>query len=140
MSKRLMRDELELLRKSGYSEKAIELYVNMTNVGVIEDPDVSLSNTGPCGDTMKFYLRITGNGVIEDAKFLYLGCPGSATSGSALTEMVKGKTLQEAKRITKEDVLKELRGLPESKLHFAKLAVMTLQKTIAKYEEEKRRS
>jgi nitrogen fixation NifU-like protein len=140
MSERLTRDELALLEQSGYSENAIAFYEDKTNVGVIEHADVSLSNTGSCGDTMKFYLRITGNDMIEDAKFLYLGCPGSATAGSAVTELAKGKTLREAKELTEEDVLTLLGSIPESKVHCAKLAVLTLQKTIAKYEDEKKSS
>jgi nitrogen fixation NifU-like protein len=138
MTERLTGDELALLQQSGYSEKAITFYEDKTNVGVIEHADVSLSNTGSCGDTMKFYLRITENDMVEDAKFLYLGCPGSATAGSAVTELAKGKTLREAKELTEEDALILLGSIPESKVHCAKLAVLTLQKTIAKYEDEKK--
>jgi len=137
MAERLTRDEVALLQLSGYSAKAIALYANRTNVGVLEDADVSLSHTGPCGDTMKFYLRITGHDVIEDATFLYLGCPGSASAGSAVTELAKGKTLHEAKHLTEADVLTLLDSIPESKIHCAKLALLTLQKTIAKYEGRK---
>lgn len=129
LSERLTKEELELLKEAGYSEKV--------NVGVIENPDVNSAYKGPCGDAMNLYLRISGNGVVEDAKFQYLGCLGAASSGSAITRIVKGKTLEEAKKITEHDVLKELRGLPESKLHCPKLAVTTLQKAIAKYEEKK---
>ena len=139
MSKKLTKEEFELLKDAGYSEKVIELYRNKVNVGVIENPDVNLAYTGPCGDTMKLYLKINDDGFVEDAKFQYLGCPGAASSGSAITRIVKGKTLEEAKRITEQDILKDLEGLPESKLHCPKLAVATLQKAIAKYEERKRR-
>ena len=138
MSK-LTKEEFELLKDAGYSEKVIGLYRNKVNVGVIENPDVNLAYTGPCGDTMKLYLKINDDSFVEDAKFQYLGCPGAASSGSAITRIVKGKTLEEAKRITEQDILKELEGLPESKLHCPKLAVTTLQKAIAKYEERKRR-
>ena len=137
MSK-LTKEEFELLKDAGYSEKVIGLYRNKVNVGVIEKPDVNLAYTGPCGDTMKIYLKITDEGVVEDAKFQYLGCPGAASSGSAITRIVKGKTLEEAKRITEQDILNDLGGLPESKLHCPKLAVATLQKAITIHEERKR--
>ena len=138
MSK-LTKEEFELLKDAGYSEKVIKLYRNKVNVGVIEKPDVNLAYTGPCGDTMKIYLKISDEDVVEDAKFQYLGCPGAASSGSAITRIVKGKTLEEAKRITEQDILKDLGGLPESKLHCPKLAVTTLEKAITMYEERKRR-
>lgn len=138
MSK-LTKEQFELLKDVGYSVKVIELYMNKANVGVIENPDVNLAYRGPCGDTMKLYLKISNDTIIEDAKFQYLGCPALASSGSAITRIVKGKSLEEAKRITEHDILQELGGLPESKLHCPKLAVTTLQKAIAKYEERKRR-
>ena len=136
MAESLTRDEIALLRQSGYSEKAITLYVDRTNVGVLEHADISLSHTGSCGDTMKFYLRITGHDVIEDATFLYLGCPGFASAGSVVTEFAKGKTLHEAMELTEADVLTLLDSIPESKIHCAKLAILTLQKTIAQYKDE----
>jgi nitrogen fixation NifU-like protein len=136
---KLTEEEFELLKEAGYSEKVIRLYRNKFNVGVIKNPDVNLAYTGPCGDTMKLYLKINDDSFVEDAKFQYLGCPGAASSGSAITRIVKGKSLEEAKMITEHDILQELGGLPESKLHCPKLAVTTLQKAIAKYEERKRR-
>jgi NifU-like protein involved in Fe-S cluster formation len=86
------------------------------------------------------YLRITEKDVIEDAKFYYLGCPGSAASASALTTILKGKTVTRAKKITEEDVLAELGGLPKSKLDCARLSIRTLRKAIAEYEKLKGRS
>ena len=134
----LTKEKVELLKEAGYSEKVIEFYMNKVNVGVVRNPDTDLAYTGPCGDTMKVYLKINDD-VVEYARFQYLGCPGAASSGSAMTRIVKGKTLEEAKRITEHDILQELDGLPESKLHCPKLAVTTLQKAIAKYENRKRR-
>ena len=125
------------MKDAGYSEDVIELYRDKVNVGVIDNPDVNLAHTGPCGDTMKIYLRISDD-VVEDAKFQYLGCPGAASSGSAITRIVKHKTLEEAKKINEQDILQNLGGLPESKLHCPTLAVTTLQKAIAKYKERKR--
>ena len=135
----LTKEKVELLKEGGYSEKVIEFYMNKVNVGVVRNPDVDLAYTGSCGDTMKVYLKINNDAVVEYARFQYLGCPGAASSGSAMTRIVKGKTLEEAKRITEHDILQELGGLPESKLHCPKLAVTTLQKAIAKYENRKGR-
>ncbi|MCW3996059.1 MAG: iron-sulfur cluster assembly scaffold protein [Candidatus Bathyarchaeota archaeon] len=125
----------EMLLKAGYSEKAIRYYLNKTNVGSIENPDAVATYTGlPCGDKITLYLKFE-NGLIKDAKFEYIGCAGTATSGSALTSLAVGKTSQQAQKITKEDVLRELDGLPES--HCAELAVNALRKALEKIEEEK---
>ncbi len=135
-SKKFAKEEFELLKEAGYSGKAIELYENKVNVGLIENSDIAFAYTGPCGDTIKLYLKIDGNGVVEDAKFQHWGCLGSASSVSVITELIKGKTLEEAKNITEQDILRELGGLPESKLECPKLAVTTLHKTISKYNEK----
>jgi nitrogen fixation NifU-like protein len=129
--------ELDLLRKTGYSNKIIQLYVNRVNVRKIENADVALAYTGPCGDTMKFYLNINENNKIEDASFQYLGCPASAACGSILTQILKGISLEKAKEITENEILKELGGIPSDECHCAKLAVTTLHKTIARYERHK---
>ena len=92
---------------------------------------------GFCGDSLKLYLKINGD-VIEDAKFQYLGCPASAACGSMLTQILKAKTLAEAKEITEKDILAELNGLPGDESHCAGLAVTTLYRTIMKYEENKK--
>jgi len=123
----------ELLSKAGYSAKAIKLYLTKTNVGSIENPDVAVSYTGlPCGDNITLYLKLK-NDVICDAKFEYVGCVGTATSGSALTTILVGKTLAEAWNITKDDVLRELDGLPEP--HCAELAVTALRKALEALKE-----
>jgi NifU-like protein involved in Fe-S cluster formation len=140
MSRKLAQEELKLLGKSGYSKKAIELYVNKVNVGELENPDVVTTYFGLCGDLIKLYLKIDKKGMIEDAKFYYLGCPGSASSASAMTELVKGKTVDQAKKITEDNVLNELGGLPKTKLDCPKLAIATMRKAIAEYEKMKGRS
>lgn len=140
MSRKLAQEELKLLGESGYSKKAIELYVNKVNVGELENPDVVTTYFGLCGDLIKLYLKIDKKGIIEDAKFYYLGCPGSASSASAMTELVKGKTVDQAKKITEDNVLNELGGLPKTKLDCPRLAVKTLRKAIAEYERMKGRS
>ena len=126
--------------ESGYSKKAIELYVNNVNVGTLENPSVVTTLLGPCGDLIKLYLVIDERDVIEEAKFYYLGCPGSAASASAMTTLLKGKNVNRAKKITEDDILAELDGLPKSKLDCARLSIKTLRKAIAEYEKLKGRS
>jgi nitrogen fixation NifU-like protein len=140
VSRKFAEEELKLLEESGYSKKAIWLYVNSVNVGTIDNPDVVTTYRGPCGDVIKLYLRIDGTGIIQNAKFHYAGCPGVATSASALIELIRGRTVGKAKKTTEEDLLKELGGLPKTKLDCPKLAVTALRKAIAEYEKTKGRS
>ena len=125
---------------SGYSKKAIELYVNNVNVGAMENPTIFTTFLGPCGDLIKLYLRINEMDVIEEAKFYYLGCPGSAASASAMTLLLKNKTFHQAKKLTESDILVELGGLPKSKRDCATLSIRTLRKAIAEYERAKGRA
>jgi len=127
-----MSEVRRLLEKSGYSSKAIEYYLKKVNVGRIENPSVHLAYTGPCGDTMEVYLKIESN-IVKEAKFQAIGCAGAFSSGSALMEMVKEKTLEEAEKITEEDIINFLEGIPKQKIHCACLAKRTLQKAIKRY-------
>ncbi len=130
-----MSEVIELLKKSGYPSKAIEYYVGKVNVGEIEDPSVHFAYTGPCGDTMEVFLKI-GSNVIEDAKFQAIGCAGAFASGSALMEMIKGKTLEQAEKIDEEDIINHLGALPEQKFHCACLAKRTLRKAIRRHRKK----
>ena len=105
----------ELLKKSGYSNEAIKYYTEKVNVGEIKDPSVRFAYTGPCGDTMEVFLRIESN-IIKDAKFMAIGCAGAYASGSALMEMIKGKTLEEAE-FASLDQLASTVFLPEKNDH-----------------------
>jgi nitrogen fixation NifU-like protein len=127
----------ELLRKAGYSEKAIDYYIKKRNVGVIEGAEAAESHAGLCGDSMRVYLKIE-KGLIIDAKFQAVGCAGAFVSGSALTEMVKGRTLEAAEKITEHEVTRDLGKLPGPKLHCVRLAVDALRKSIASYKESQR--
>ena len=138
-SRKLSEEELKLLVESGYSNKAIELYVNNVNVGTLETPTITSTFLGSCGDLVKLYLKINENNIIEDAKFYYLGCPGSASSASAMTVLLKDKTIDQAKNMTGDDILTELGGLPKSKLDCTELSIKTLRKAIAEYEKMKGR-
>jgi len=132
VSEKLTEELLELMRRCGYSEKVIEYFENKVNMGRMENADWVSEHTGSCGDTLQIYLKIN-NVVIEDAKFLYLGCPGVGASASAITNMVKNKTIEDAKKITEKNVLENLGGLPESKLDCVKLTVTAMRRTIAEY-------
>jgi len=124
---------VRMLKIAGYSEKAIDYYLKKVNVGVIEEVSPE-SFTGLCGDSMQIFLKVE-NGVIKDAKFQAIGCAGAFASGSAVTEMVKGKTLEEAEKITEEDVVNALGSLPKPKFHCARLAVDALKKSLEKYRQ-----
>lgn len=129
-------EELTLMKEAGYSNKAINLFINQINVGKFIHPEAVSTYLGPCGDLIRLYLKIKLN-IIEDAKFYYLGCPGSAAAASAMTTLLKGKTLDEAKKITENDILQELGALPQSKHDCVKLSIRTLKKTIKEYGEKK---
>jgi len=131
MRGKLTKEKLYLLEEAGYSKKAIELYESKVNIGVMKSPHVVFTYTDTCGGVIKLYLKIEENSIIEDAKFQCSGYPCAALSASAITKIAKGKTIEDTKKITADDVLKELGRLSESKL-----AVKTLRKTITKYNEK----
>jgi nitrogen fixation NifU-like protein len=137
MQKKVTKEELELLRESGYSDKAIELYINRVNMGVLEKPDIVETYTGPCGDVVRLYLALDGNQIVKEAKFQCLGCPGVATAASAVTSLLKGKTIETAKKMNEDVVFKELDGLPDAKIDCIELVIRTLKKAIANYEKNK---
>ncbi len=129
-------DIYQMLSESGYADKAIEYFQSKRNIGVIEDADQVTDLTGPCGDTMKISLNIDGDR-ISDAKIQVLGCPGAVASGCALVSLAKGKTLQEARDIDLDELYRELDKMPDQKVHCARLAIKTLQKTLEQYQEQR---
>jgi nitrogen fixation NifU-like protein len=131
---KLTRDERQLLKDAGYSRNVLELYINQVNEGAIENPETMFAYTGPCGDTIHLYLKISRENVIENARFQYVGCPASAVCGSIITQLILGKSLHEAMEITPSDVLSEADGLPDEERHCAQLVITTLRKTIANYQ------
>jgi nitrogen fixation NifU-like protein len=106
--------------------------MNPRNLGDMEDADGFARVTGPCGDTMEIWLRAK-NGDLTDATFLTDGCGTSIASGSMVTEMAKGKNITEAQKISQQDVLSALGGLPEESQHCALLAADTLKEAIRNY-------
>jgi nitrogen fixation NifU-like protein len=125
----------ELIREKmleAYSETAVEHSMNPRNVGDMDDADGSAKITGPCGDTMELWLKLKGDTIVQ-AKFLTDGCGTSIASGSMVTELAKGKKLRQAQRISQQDVLDALGGLPEESEHCALLAADTLKAAIKDY-------
>ena len=116
-----------------YNEKVIEHYSNPRNVGDIKDASgVGKVGNPVCGDIMKMYLKIE-NDVITDVKFKTFGCGAAIASSSVSTEMIKGKTIDEALQLTNKDVINELGGLPPVKLHCSVLAEEAIRNAIADY-------
>ena len=116
-----------------YSDKVMEHYQNPRNVGEIEDADgVGVVGNPVCGDIMKITIRVR-DGRIEDVKFKTFGCGAAIATSSMVTELVKGKTLEEALQVTNQDVAEALDGLPPVKMHCSLLAEEAIRAAIEDY-------
>ena len=113
-----------------YSEKAIDHFLHPRNAGGIEDADSFAKVTGPCGDTMYLFLKVT-EGKIVEARFMTDGCASTIACGSTITELGKGKTIDEALKVSAADVIEALDGLPDSSIHCSVLAAHTLQQAVS---------
>jgi nitrogen fixation NifU-like protein len=122
-----------------YSEKLIDHYENPRNVGSLDkgDPDVGTGLVGApaCGDVMKLQIRVSAEGIIEDAKFKTFGCGSAIASSSLVTEWVKGKTVDEALTIKNTDVASELE-LPPVKIHCSVLAEDAIKAAVADWQQK----
>lgn len=117
-----------------YTDKVKEYYTNPKNVGELENPDaVGEAGSLVCGDMLKIYLQIDEDGIITDAKFQTFGCGSAIASSSALTEMIIGKTVDEAEKITNKDIVEFLGGLPNEKIHCSVMGKEALEDAISKY-------
>ena len=117
-----------------YSEKVMDHFANPRNVGVMEDANaVGEVGNAKCGDIMKMYMKINDEGVIEDIKFKTFGCGAAVATSSMATEMVKGKTIEEALKLTNKAVAEALDGLPPVKMHCSVLAEEAIQAALTDY-------
>ena len=121
-----------------YSKKVLNHFKNPHNMGELNDPDgIGQVGNPVCGDMMKLYIKVKDN-KIEDIKFQTLGCAAAIATSSMITDLAKEKTLEQAKKITKQDVSKALGNLPPIKEHCSNLAAEALKKAIEDYQQKKK--
>ena len=117
-----------------YSDKVIEHFTNPRNVGEIENPSgVGTVGNAKCGDIMRMYLDIDDKGIIRDVKFKTFGCGAAIATSSMATELVKGRTVQEALEVTNKAVMEALDGLPPVKVHCSVLAEEAIKAALKDY-------
>ena len=120
-----------------YSEKVMDHFTNPHTVGEMPDAScVGEVGNAKCGDIMRIYLKINDDGVITDAKFNTFGCASAIASSSMATEMVKGRTIAEARKLTNQEVVDALDGLPAQKIHCSVLADEAINAALDNYEKE----
>ena len=118
-----------------YSEKVIDYFRNPEYAGVIEDANgIGEEGNVKCGDLMKIFLKVKDN-VIEDIKFQTYGCMAAIASSNALCKVVKGKTIEQAEKVTFKDVLNELGEMPKIKVHCSVLGIEALRNAIKDYKK-----
>ncbi len=116
-----------------YSEKVMDHFTNPRNVGEIADADgIGEVGNAKCGDIMRMYLKVDNN-TITDVKFKTFGCGAAVATSSIATEMIKGKTIDDALKLTNKAVVEALEGLPPAKLHCSVLAEQALKSAISDY-------
>lgn len=127
-----------MLSGSGYSDKAIQYFIEKPYIGAIPDADQISELTGTCGDTMRICLKV-GNGIILDARYQVLGCPGAIASAMAVVDLIKGKKIEDACTLNDGDVFRLLEDIPAQKNHCIELAVKTLHKALDDYMKQSNR-
>ena len=127
------------MKSTQYSEKVLDHFRNPRNVGTLEGEDVAVGRVGNpiCGDLMEFYIKVKDE-KIEDIKFKTFGCGSAIATASMITELAKGKTIEEALKITRQDVADELDGLPPIKMHCSNLAADALKDAIHNYKTKQK--
>lgn len=121
-----------------YSEKVMDHFAHPRNVGEISDANaVGEVGNAVCGDIMKMYMKINDQNVIEDVKFKTFGCGAAIATSSMATELIKGKTVDEALKLTNKAVIEALDGLPAQKIHCSVLAEEAVKSAIANYYDRK---
>lgn len=117
-----------------YSEKVMDHFSNPRNVGEIDDASgIGTVGNAKCGDIMRMYLDIDENGIIQDVKFKTFGCGAAVATSSMATELVKGKTIEEALEVTNKSVMEALDGLPSTKVHCSLLAEEAIHAALYDY-------
>ncbi len=120
-----------------YSEKVMDHFQNPRNVGEMENPSgVGTVGNAKCGDIMRMYLDIDENGIIKEAKFKTFGCGAAVATSSMATELVAGKTVQEALKVTNKAVMEALDGLPPVKVHCSLLAEQAIHAALWDYAQK----
>ncbi|OQB25334.1 MAG: NifU-like protein [Firmicutes bacterium ADurb.Bin182] len=122
-----------------YSEKVMDHFSNPRNMGDMEDPSgVGLVGNPKCGDIMQMFIKVNEHEVIEDVKFKTFGCGAAIATSSMATELIKGKTIDEALKLTNAAVVEALEGLPPAKIHCSVLAEEAVKKAIDDYRSRKK--
>jgi nitrogen fixation NifU-like protein len=120
-----------------YSKNVMDHFMNPRNVGEMADDEadgISFTDSSSCDDRMKLWIKVK-SGKIADIKFKCFGCPGAIATSSMMTVLARGKTIEEAKRLTDDDVVEALGGLPEQKKHCSLLGVGALHEAVNDYEK-----
>jgi len=134
---KLTNEEVEQMKKIGYSDFAIKLFNEKVNFGILEEPDVSLTTTNQNGHIVTLYLKVEDGHIIKDAKFQYVGCAALAIFCAVATELAKNKSISEAKKISVKDLTEKVGNLPKNHLHYPEFVVATLKETIEIFERRK---
>ena len=124
-----------------YSKKVLQEFTHPKNMGEIKDADgIGKIGNPTCGDVMWIYIKVgkeNGKEVLKDIKFKTFGCAAAIATSSMITQIAKGKTLEEAEKITRDNIAKELKGLPPIKMHCSNLASDALKKAIKDYKQKR---
>jgi len=129
--------EHKMLSEAGYSDTAINYYLEKKYMGYIENADIISQKIGSCGDIMKVYIKIDDNKLINDVRYEITGCAGAISAAMAAVDLVKGKTIDDALKMNDGDVFKVLKNIPEKKHHCIQLAVKTMHKGLKEYKTNK---
>jgi NifU-like protein involved in Fe-S cluster formation len=129
--------EILIFKIAGYSEKSIKYYMDQTNLGILNNPDIKHIEIGECGDLIILYINLCEGPIIQEIKFKYIGCPALASSASSMTTLAIGKTIAKANEITDKDILNDLESIPEDHLHCPVLAMNALKRALSTLQTKK---